>query len=691
MPKVMPAITLPRIYENQLAESVNARTSILDQLSELGPPDLVHFTKYDKSLHSSIGEYHYCTGINTVSMVQPYMYLQTVQFGDKQAASEKHPVTGLYCSYNCFSRGDLRIQRQFPGTEEPLAEFVPASTKKKYEILDENSTIWIETYVSCIVRSLLFSDDIERQLPGMCRYNMFESKKDVQEAIIALVRMIPKGVACGSSSLVNHPTIMNNNLIDALMRLLKITRFHDFAFREVEALEKSHKGLNANVLKVKILLQQGENVKAVKLMHSAIKEHSRDGLMLLEQARFLNGQNRADLALASAQRAVECLPTEFECWKTLIHSHILNKDFHNALLALNSCPMYTNKKKDVFKALKPREFEFPLPSEGKLERVWEDTETFGWVSGYGGIVEFSPVAHIQSVSQSHLALYDDVNKLHSTFREAYDLLAIMERALGWSEILRLRSSIFVMETEYNDSLQMEQQEQQRQWEQISQGDDNSLQVPPERRSRSKSIRSRNGSVSSNSHVSKFRGKRLSERWLDSLFLILYDNLKSVLIWENEKMSSDETPVQHIALEWELIAMECQYIHRYEASLVPYKTSFDNRFSVFAAYTLLEYYLYYTEHNTEFVKLNGIKSENYKITDEYVLRVCCKLMSWNFRFYGEFSYVCLQVLQKLLQTQDAILIKDQVKGLFDYDPNKQGLVSLVDRNLRWLDQFEDIDV
>ncbi|KAH3670564.1 hypothetical protein OGAPHI_001079 [Ogataea philodendri] len=690
MPKNIPFLAVPRIYENRLSESVNARTLVLDQLNELGPPDLVHFSKYDSSSKSEVGEYHYCIGINTVSMVQPYMYLQTVQLADKRPATEKHPVTGIYCSYNCFSKGDLRIQRVFPDTGVPLAEFLPTRTMKKYEIPDGSSNVWLETYVSSIVRSLLFSDDIERQLPGMCKFNLFETKKDASEAIVALVSLIPKGVMCGCSSTINQPTIMNNNLVDALLRLLEITGLYELAFREVETLEKSHKGLNANVLKVKMLLQQGETVRAVKLMHSSIHEHPRDGLMLMEQARYLNGQNRADLALPSAQRAVECLPTEFECWKTLIESHILNKDFHNGLLALNSCPMYTDKKADVFKALKPKDFEFPFPLDGKLEGVWQDAETLGCISGYGGIVEFSPVQHVEGVSSIHLNIYEQITKLHSTFRQAYSLLAIMERALGWSELLKLRSSIFVMENEYNNTLLLEQQEQQRQWEQISQDDQSMLQLPVEtRRSRSRSIRSRNGSISSNPRVSKFRGKRLSERWLDSLFLILYDNLKSVLIWENEKMNNEDAPVQHIALEWELIAMECFSIHRFETSLVPYKTCLDNRFSVFAGYQLLRYYLNYTKHPTEFSKLHGIKTTKYKLTEEYVLKLCCKLMSWNHRYYGDFSVECLEVLKIMLETQDPVLIKDQVQGLFEYDPDPHGLISLLDRNLRWLEQFQTI--
>ncbi|GME82363.1 unnamed protein product [Ambrosiozyma monospora] len=420
--------------------------------------------------------------------------------------------------------------------------------------------------------------------------------------------------------------------------------------------------------------------------------------------------------------------------------------------------MYSSKKKDIYAALKPHSFDFPLPLEGKLTKVWESCEAFGCISGFGGIVEFSPIHHIENVLPSHLQIYEQT-KLQCTFKEAYDIMAIMARQLGWTELLRLRSTVFVMEDEYNESVLSEQQKeqneiltQQQQQQAAAQAKAQAQQqllIPTNGngngRRRSSSVSSAiNGSNASLTRIStRFRSKRLSERWLDSLFLIFYENLRSALIWANERANAEDiTTLQHIPLEWELIADECFKVHHFEQAMIPMKTCLDTRFSIFACTQLLEYYLYYTTKDIEFRKLNGIKTNfqnghskvdgedsntngengnansnntntngagaganasnassptstsrriaSYALPEDYILKLVCKMISWNYRFYGEFSLLAFQVLKNLIASQDAVLIKSKLETFFnDEDPvTRHSIVGLVDRYISWLQQFDN---
>ncbi|ODV83127.1 hypothetical protein CANARDRAFT_203776 [[Candida] arabinofermentans NRRL YB-2248] len=702
--KNTPKIITPRIIENQLGESLKFRDFNLSNYKELGPPDLINISRYDKDTKKQYGEYHYCIGINTSSTAQPLMYLQTLQLNDVSIPSLKHPKFATYCSFNCFTKGDLRISCEYPSGLikvqfylQPNEDEGGGNSKGKnyfHDVKDDDFELWNEIYVSSLIRSILFSDDIERQLPGMCKFNPIQSKTSAKFAICSIISMIPKGVLCGSSDLVSQPTIMNNNLIDALIKLISITNLYDLAIDEIIRLESKLKGLNCSILKVKLLLLKGDQIKSVQLMYDSIKLHSRDGLMLIEQSKFLISQNRADLALGSSIRAVECLPTEFQSWKLLIQVHILNKDYTNALLALNSSPMYSNKKKDIFPALKPKSFEFPLPLEGKIEKIWlEDCETFGCISGIGEIIEFSPSNHLNSINNLHLNVYEQT-KLQSTFKEAYDLLAIMVKHIGWTELLKLRSKVFVMEDEYNEIIEGEGEEE-TDINQLTVNNGSGMETNG--RGRSTSINSHNGSIRSTSIVSKkFKTKRLSERWLDSLFLIFYENLKSVLIWENERSNGggDLSSIQHTALEWELIGDECFKVRRFESGLIPFRTCLDSRFSIFSAYKLLNYFINYNSNETEFMKLNLIKNEsrfnNYKLNHDFILKLICKLISWNYRYYGEFSIVIFKVLKILINADDSdsVLIKSKLEIFYENEPDKNKIVSVVDKYINWIEQFEN---
>lgn len=747
--KNKPTIITPRIQENKTGESIQFRTQILADFKELGQPDLVHISRYDKSTKQDIGEYHYVTGINTSSVIQPFMYLQTIQLSDKEPATHKHNKIGIYCCYNIFSKGDLRIRCQFPGSAVPMIQFVP-SNKSKITITigaddEKHQTIWIETYVSSLIRSILFSDSVERHLPGMCKFNPIQSTKDAKEAIKLLCKFLIKGPETGCSDIINRASLVNNFLVDSLFKLLSITQYYDLAIEEIEKV-MINKKVNLNVLIVRILIMKNDYAKAVRLMHDCLLKIPRDGWMLNEQATFLIEQNRPDLALIPAMISIECLPSEFLCWKTLITTYIMNNDLKNALLAINSSPMYTNKRKDIYAALQPQNFEFPFPLEGKIENVWKDCEIFGCISGIGGIVEFSPKLEIDGTNKYRLRVYEET-KLNCTFKEAYDLLALMTKRCGWGELLKIRAEIFVMEDEYNEVIKNEQQRENSNSNskesngsvntvnRESNGDvsnDNKLKVGDnqeefktneelENINKKKLTELKNASAMSLADISnRFKSKRLSEKWLDSLFLIFYENLKNVLIYQNDLITKPD--IQFCPLEWELIGEECFKVHFYQEGLKPFETCLNKRFSIFACHKLLNYFLTYSKNENKFKELNitGVDNKddreklfnNMKLDSDTILKLVCKLISWTTRYYGEFPILCFEVLKRLMDMPDcdATVLKSKLefllldieeeekkkrkdatseeKNMFKDMESGQSISGLVERYISWLKQFEN---
>lgn len=633
-----PSLVVPRIHEVQLGESISHRSSIVPSWTDLGQPDLIHLTHYNKSSKQEMGVYHYASGLDLTSSLQVGLYLQTIQSNDPHKATDKHPKIGTYIAYNIFTRGDLHIRYSYPNSsKKPQIIFHPANKEAKpfavqdsYDgTLDEKSLqIWNEIQVSSIIRSIIFADDFKRQLPGMVKYNMFQSTKDTKDALKLLIEFIPMGVKTNSSDYYNLTTVANNHLIDSILKLLSITHLYDLA---IEELDKINSNGIYNVILIKFLVLKGDHSKAFNIMYEHLKKLPNDGWMLNEQVQLLLIKNRPDLALTPAQKCIIALPTECSSWFNLCKVYILKKDFKMALLTLNSSPMYLNKKKDIFKALEPKKFELPEPTEGKIDSIWSDAMNMGIISGSGTIVEFSTNEEISKINPEDLTV-DQEGRLHCSFTHAYHILAILNKQMGWKSLIELRSQIFWMENDQNE-------------------DENALEV---------------------------RNKRVAEQWLDSLFVIFYLNMKRVLVWKKEFSETlSLTPLQ-----WELIGDEFYKIHHFKESLWPYSKSLIERFSIFISNHILDYWFEISLNWEQFHQLHLINDTqtDYMLDMDILIDILLKTISWQSRFYNEFPLKCLLVLKVLIS-----------KGFLDLEQFKARdlgpMEGVLDRMVNWLDQFE----
>lgn len=149
-------------------------------------------------------------------------------------------------------------------------------------------------------------------------------------------------------------------------------------------------------------------------------------------------QGKGEWAQNLALSAVNCAPSEFITWAKLTEMNIETGKHDEALLTLNSCPMFTFNERDLHRMPTPVLSHLPMPDyivdTGILEPVSENARS----------------AEDESQAEAHL-LALPAPALRGTFKEAYRLLARLVSAIGWDELLRARSHVFVMEEEYRQA------------------------------------------------------------------------------------------------------------------------------------------------------------------------------------------------------------------------------------------------
>lgn len=178
-----------------------------------------------------------------------------------------------------------------------------------------------------------------------------------------------------------------------------------------------------------LLLTADEEIKAVQVMNAALKQVPTSYPVLLAQVDFLMSKGKPDLARQVAQQAVNSAPSEFMTWAKLSEAHIALGEYDKALLTLNSCPMFTFNDRDLHRMPTPARTHLPIKK---------------FIADSGLIDEESARDNEADVALLRLP----APGLRGTFAKAYEILALLASKIGWDELLKTRSEVFVMEEEY---------------------------------------------------------------------------------------------------------------------------------------------------------------------------------------------------------------------------------------------------
>jgi hypothetical protein len=175
-----------------------------------------------------------------------------------------------------------------------------------------------------------------------------------------------------------------------------------------------------------------EEVQAVRLIYDALQDVPMDYALLDCQAAFCMSKGEGELALECAKRAVTAAPSEFSTWARLAEVYVSLEQWDLALLTLNSCPMFTYQDKDTPRMPQPSRIMLPILAESILDEIDEGQPKQG-----------DPHDYIHpSLRKMHAASYQ------GTFLKAYNLLTKIAASIGWDQLLKIRSEVFVMEEEY---------------------------------------------------------------------------------------------------------------------------------------------------------------------------------------------------------------------------------------------------
>jgi hypothetical protein len=111
------------------------------------------------------------------------------------------------------------------------------------------------------------------------------------------------------------------------------------------------------------------------------------------------------------------------------------EDWENALVTLNSCPMFTYQDKDAPILPEPKEVYLPTLPETRLDEIDSEPDS----------------KYSEQVHPTLLSLRGAQYK--GTFKHAYSILTEMTAKIGWDQLLKIRSNVFVMEEEYRSEKQ----------------------------------------------------------------------------------------------------------------------------------------------------------------------------------------------------------------------------------------------
>ena len=236
------------------------------------------------------------------------------------------------------------------------------------------------------------------------------------------------GSQLGSDPIIQVPNSVSNHLTTGLLSYIHTTGRYTSGINLFEKLRT--RDIEVSSLLAQVLLTADEEVQAVQLLHDSISQIPMDYSLLECQSTFCQRKGRLDWALECAKRSVTAAPSEFCTWAKLAEIYVGLEQWDLALLTLNSCPMFTYQDRDAPRMPEPARVLLPLLPESMLDEIDESSQSYD-----------SELVH-PSLRKLNAAGYK------GTFLKAYSLLTDITAKIGWDQLLKIRSQVFVMEEEY---------------------------------------------------------------------------------------------------------------------------------------------------------------------------------------------------------------------------------------------------
>lgn len=666
-------------------------------MRELGPPDLVHLVKQSvKAGAKQTGVYHHVTGADASSSASLAAYVNTLTFNPSDKSHKV--VSGLYCCYNAFSHLDMRVEVKIPGSVESYCVDERGDRRVATE------SLWLETFLCGVLRAYSYSDDGSgdtiKKIIGVRRFNPITNTEMEHRFFEAAEKLFFNGRQLGSDPEIQIPNLVSNHLTAGLLKYIKTAGRYASGINLFEKLRS--KDVEISSLLARVLIDGDEEVQAVRLLHDALQDVPMDYALLDAQATFCQQKGEGATALELAKQGVTAAPSEFSTWARLAEVYVDLEQWDLALLTLNSCPMFSYQDKDSPRMPEPTRVLLPILAETALDEIDEGQPRHG--EPYDSI-------HV-SLRKLQAAAYQ------GTFLKAYSLLTRIAASIGWDALLKTRSLVFVMEEEYRTERTHsvtpkvpssrnastvaltgtpngKSKETSESVSDEERSDDEGSPVDDRNtRAEGSSVSSTlNGGADENIELSadqamekpvptiaaeevkagsddpdaahtqypQFQNKRLCERWLDNLFMVLYEDLRIYTIWRTEMGQYRQQQMQYkkSASEWEILGDLAERLHHTNEALEAYQQCLNIRFSPKAMRGLL--------------RMHERKGDT-----RSSLACLIRLITWQYRWYSEvrnlyhfltivvlthcqFSPELFYSIRKLIEEEGAVKIRSIVQS------------------------------
>ncbi|EXJ87848.1 hypothetical protein A1O1_04775 [Capronia coronata CBS 617.96] len=671
---------VPEIIEDEdIGLAVDARTESLPGLRELGPPDLVHLVKQStKAGAKQTGVYHHVTGVDASSSASLAAYVNTLTFNPSDKTHKV--VSGLYCCYNAFSHLDMRVEVKIPGSVESYC------VDERGDRRVATDGLWLETFLCAVLRAYSYSDDGSgdtiKKIIGIRRFNPITNTEQEHRFFEAAERLFFSGRQLGSDPEIQIPNVVSNHLTAGLLKYIRTTGRYTSGINLFEKLRT--KDVEVSSLLARVLLDGDEEIQAVRLLHDSLQDVPMDYALLDCQAAFCQSKGEGEWALELAKQGVTAAPSEFSTWARLAEVYVDLEQWDLALLTLNSCPMFSYQDKDSPRMPEPSRVLLPILPESVLDEIDEGQPRQG---------EPFDQVHV-SLRKLQAATYQ------GTFLKAYSLLTRIAASIGWDSLLKTRSLVFVMEEEYRserhhsvtpkmptsknastialsgtpngqpqtsngDGLGDDGSDEESAADEektLAEGGstapkvngdteenpmiqaDRSMEKPVPTIAAEEVKSGNDDAEANNSQYPKFLNKRLCERWLDNLFMVLYEDLRIYTIWRTEMGQYRQQQMQYkkSAAEWEILGDLAERLHHTNEALEAYQQCLNIRFSPKA--------------------MRGIMRMYEKKGDTRSTLACLiRLITWQYRWYSEFSPELFYSIRKLIEEEGAVKVRSIVQS------------------------------
>eukprot|EP00658_Telonema_sp_P-2_P028705 TRINITY_DN21950_c0_g1_i2.p1 TRINITY_DN21950_c0_g1~~TRINITY_DN21950_c0_g1_i2.p1 ORF type:complete len:918 (+),score=221.19 TRINITY_DN21950_c0_g1_i2:97-2850(+) len=435
-----------RIYDTaeytevQFGEALDARTAEHRSYSGLGPPDMCFLEKlFRRSLPmvgstdtTQAGYYHWVAGVDCSSAAGVAGYfgeLIRLQEDETFVLGGQWVIThGTFAIWCPISRVDLRVDLSVPGGIESYA------VGPEGERFEPTEALWQEAHVASLLRRL--------SPPPFASLKQLDLPVELLDDSDTRASIKSRFLGGTTSTDMRVCEQFTEHEVSEIRKLL-VGHFFDFS-RFSQAASFFAELAQADALLVVPLvaalrsMEAGEEAR--KIATKALREHPGTVELQLAMCDICLDEDDLETALEHARRAVQCDRSRCASWLKLVQIYVKAQNYDLALIGLNVMP-------EPEEARPSRVLGVPKTAAGKTEpkmklRPTEDPEQ--WLQDQ---VE-EPAEPGSDILQRELP----AAQFRGMEMEVYKLLVAMYNDLGWDQLLRIRSEIFLMQEDVTTEL-----------------------------------------------------------------------------------------------------------------------------------------------------------------------------------------------------------------------------------------------